>query len=379
MRFYSITMKNNKTGKAVTPSSLNGMQIKSQLDNGSFNPAALNIEFDIPFHGFNSPDANAYLRIWGLGLKDISNALDLTPANGDKIDVTISGGMSKGFPLATPSQQGILLTGSIYQAWGNWEGTNQTLDMTFNPSPGSPSAPANYTFNWPKGTQLKDAIAQTLLVAAPTQKQIINISTQLVLNHTEAGTYESLSQFATFINSVSRSIIGGNYQGVQIAAKGDTMIVWDTTVAPKESDIKKIAFQDLIGQPTWVEFNKVSVKTVLRGDLAIGDKVTLPKGLATQTQQTYARFRDGTTFTGNYDVQSIHHYGNFRQPDAASWNTTLELTAPLSSTPSTPASPSAPTATTTPSATSALPTPPVPPAAPPVGTEIKIPDKFLRT
>jgi hypothetical protein len=54
--------------------------------------------------------------------------------------------------------------------------------------------------------------------------------------------------------------------------------------------------------------------------------VSLPQGPTIVTAASLSRFlniQDKTSFTGNYVVQEIHHYGNFRQPDGASWNTTF--------------------------------------------------------
>jgi hypothetical protein len=31
------------------------------------------------------------------------------------------------------------------------------------------------------------------------------------------------------------------------------------------------------------------------------------------------------TFSGNYTIKQIHHYGHSRQPDAGSWNTTIDM------------------------------------------------------
>ena len=107
-----------------------------------------------------------------------------------------------------------------------------------------------------------------------------------------------------------------------IAFDGVTMVVTDGTAPPAA---KKIAFQDMLGQPTWLAFNLIQVKLVMRGDLNLGDQVTLPPSLATTTQQALLRYRDKTTFSGNYQIQAIHHYGNFRQADAMSWNTTVDL------------------------------------------------------
>lgn len=320
-------MSDATTGKPVLPSSLGGLHLTSLLPDGSVNPAALNIEFDIPVVNYTPGAQNkeAFLRVWGLGLRDISAALDLTPKN-NSVNVKISAGMSKGLPLAKPGQQGLIMSGSIFQAWGNWVGTDQTLDLRFAPlgAPGGIVKPgvAVFPFTWQKGTQLSTAIAQTLSTAFPNQKQIISISSRLVLNHDEFGIYKSLQEFTNFINEVTRPIIGGNYPGVQITSNGQTVLVFDTT-KPSTTPVKKIAFEDMIGQPTWIAPQQITTKLVLRGDLNIQDTITLPPSLATITQQSFLNFQDKSAFSGDFLITEIEHYGNFRQPDAESWNTTI--------------------------------------------------------
>ena len=321
MRFYSIEITNPQTGEKIIPASLGGNGITSIMPNGQTNPAALNIELDIPFVNFAAPDNNAWLRIWGIGLQQIGNAFDL---NG--MDITVSVGMSKGLPLANPAQQGLVLSGSILQAYGNWIGLDQTLDFNFAPKTGIPSDPLNFSFTWQAGTPLATAIAQTLSTALPGMKQDIQISPNLIISSTETGYYQSAQQFAAFINQRSKPIIGGSYMGVQISTDGRTVTVWDGTAKADPKKVKAIAFQDMIGQPTWIGTNEITVKLVMRGDLNISDAINLPPSLATTTQQALLRFQDRTTFSGNFIITQIHHYGNFRQPDAASWNTTIYAT-----------------------------------------------------
>ena len=235
MRFYQIDFTNPKTGDKVLPSSLGGMGITSLLSDGTPNPAALNIEFDIPFLNFANPNKNAWLRIWGLSLKDIGAALDL-----NDINVLITAGMSKGLPLANPTQQGVLLKGSVFQAYGNWIGTDQTLDMNFQAANTTDLAVLNYPFLWKKGTTLATAIKQTLSVGMPNQKQDIQISSDLTIGYDETGFYTSPQQFAAWINARSKSIIGGTYPGVTIVSDGVTVTVYDGTVKPDANKVKKI-------------------------------------------------------------------------------------------------------------------------------------------
>jgi hypothetical protein len=309
--------------------------------NGQANPAALNIEFDIPVAPFHAPGGAAWLRVWGLGVADIGNASNL---NG--MSVAVYAGMSKGLPLANPQQAGLIMQGKILQAWGNWIGTAQTVDLHFIPGSnlGSPDTPANVPFTWQAGTPLATAIAQTLSIAMPGVTQQINISPKLVLNYDVTGWYQSMQQFADFINELSTGIIGNApafgslniiggaaYNGVVISTNGQMVRVADGTSPTQATAIKAIAFQDLLGQPTWLEPGIISIKTVLRADLQIMDTISLPPSLVTVGNVDAAQYvasisqpANRTAFSGNFQIAQIHHYGNFRQADAESWNTTIQ-------------------------------------------------------
>jgi hypothetical protein len=80
----------------------------------------------------------------------------------------------------------------------------------------------------------------------------------------------------------------------------------------------------MIGQPTWIGFQQISATFVARGDLNIGDTMHLPPALYTLTLPSQSQFRDRTSFTGNFLITQIHHYGNFRQSDASSWTTVVQ-------------------------------------------------------
>lgn len=322
MRYYKIDITDEKTGKAVLPSSLGGLALSSVNKDGSHNPSALNIELDIPIANLADPAGGAYLRIWGLGLKDLSSAFDLNDKN-----ISIYGGMTKGLPLANPAQRGLLMMGQIWQSYGNWIGTDQTLDLNFLPTRiGTTQSQINFAFQWPAGQPLSVLIAQVLTQAMPNVKQSINISADLKLSRDQPGVYQTLQQFAQFVQGISKSIIGGTYPGVQIASDGQTVTVSDGTVKAEDKSIKEIAFSDLLGQPTWISPVEIQFKTVLRGDLALFQTIKLPEGAikaALSTAQSNERFRDKTTFTGKFQIYQLHHFGNFRQPDAMSWNTTV--------------------------------------------------------
>src|SRR5690242_7071326 len=133
MRYYSITLTDSVSGKVYKPDPTGNGFIKAgagptfiSYANGQTIPGALNIELDMPVVAFDSPQGNGMVRIWGVGLQMIGQASDL---NGAKI--TLSAGRKPGLPLASKQaiQAGIIVQGSIYQAFGNWQGVNQTLDL----------------------------------------------------------------------------------------------------------------------------------------------------------------------------------------------------------------------------------------------------------
>jgi hypothetical protein len=332
VRYYLINITNPKTGKPVLPSSMGGEVLSSLTKFGTHNPAALNIEFDLAFHNNLAPDNNAWLRIWGLSIKDIGSAFDL---NGMTAEVFV--GMSKGLPLAKPDQQGLILRGMIFQAFGNWVGLEQTLDLNFAPESGGTAVDKqlNFAFTWKKGEEMSEMIARTLKTAMPNFKQIIKISKNIVLNHDEPGYYQSTQQFTDYLNPKSKAILKKEgYQGVSIATDGKTVYATDGTVkSDSDKGVKEIAFEDMIGQPTWINTHTISVKTVLRGDLAKDMVVKIPPGpsiLSIASQSAFNPFQNPankTSFQGKFRISSMHHYGNFRQPDAASWNTTFEAIA----------------------------------------------------
>lgn len=323
MRYYRIDITNAKTGAAILPTSLQGNPISSLAQNGLANPAALNIEIDIAESAFHLPTGNSYVRIWGLGLAATGNAFNL---NGAKIDVYA--GMSKGLPLANPTQARLLVRGQIVQAYGNWVGLDQTVDLLLAAAVGTNEEPSNFVLNWRAGTNLSEALSSTISTALPTAKMTINISKNLTQNHDEVHFCASLDQLASMIFDVSKAVIHDPaYPGVMITFDGTLVNVSDLITAPPTA--KKIDFQDLIGQPVWLDAGTIQIKTAMRGDLDLLDTVTLPQTLITNNPGAFTAFQGADnnklTFSGDFTVIDIHHYGNFRQPDAQSWNTTISL------------------------------------------------------
>jgi hypothetical protein len=321
MRYYSFVITNATTGQVITTqSSASKDATYTSFVNNKTLPGALNVEIDITQAPFHNPGAGSWVRVWGVSLQEIAQAANLNGAN-----IQVYGGMQAGYPLAKPQQAGLLITGSIYQAFGNWIETAQTLDLILTVPLGSASSPMNVSFNWKKGTPMARALSNTLSAAFPGFKQNINISPKLVLGYDQPGQYHSLEELSIYANGISKQILGSDYTGVTISVAGNTINVWDGTspTAPKQ-----IEFTNLIGQPTWIKFGTIQAAMVMRADLNVGDYIKLPQGILTTTAApSFSQFRDKSTFQGTFLVNTVHHYGNYRQNSADAWTTIVECAA----------------------------------------------------
>ncbi len=324
MRYYKIVVSD--------PTGLKPTRTWTSLNSdGSYNSGAQNIEFDIPIASYATPLSAAYVRIWGVSLADISQA-----NNFNNFNIEVYGGMSKGLPLANPSQQGLLVQGTIIQAFGNWIGTTQTLDLMIMPQ----AAPTNITLNWPKGTELIPAIKQTLLTAFGGAYSVdtsgIYEQSGFVLTEDQIGYFDNIAQFASFIKQVSSSIkpvfnATGNhyappYSGMDILLQGNVIKLIDNSGVSSATPIQ-IQFGDLIGQPTWIGLYQLQFNCVLRADLTMGTFITMPQVVFSTLPSSYSQYRQRSAFLGKFQIlgdnATIRHVGNFRQPDGQSWITTI--------------------------------------------------------
>lgn len=334
MRYYRIDFRNaGSSGAGSTTSNVGGSvggnsnqiagTITSQV-NGQFDPGALDVEFDLPVAAFAEPmgESGAHVRIWGVPLAWIGQANNL---NGKSID--IYGGMQKGLPLANPQQSGLLLSGTILQAFGNWIGTDQTLELVIFTETGT--AP-NLPVVWKKGTSMSDMINTTLTTGFPGYTADIQISDSLVFFQDVVGHYSSLTTFAQFVKATSASIFnptgstGPARAGVDITIKNQKFIVRDDTTAKQP---KRIAFTDLIGQPTWIGPGQIQITVVMRADISGLDYIALPQTLISQTSTgSPPGSKNSSIFQGTFRVNLMRHVGRFRSPLAQDWVTVLDCT-----------------------------------------------------
>jgi hypothetical protein len=333
VRYYDISISSTPGGPPVsilTPAGQSVAQWTSH-PNGVFNPAALDVEFDIYVAPNATPIGNSTIRLWGVDLATVKAASQFAGNPNAKPPVqgmflTIRGGMKAGLPLANPKQAGLLAQGLVWQSYANWQGTDQTLDLLLNASGSSVDRPVNLILNWQKGQTLQDAIQSCLSTAFPGTTLNIQISKNLVAPTAVIHRSSSLAGLSALIQSITQQIQGVGSIGVQIVAQGGGITVFDGTVAATP---KQIVFTDLVGQPTWQGAFEIWIQTVMRGDINVGDTVKLPLELAqlgqfvSNTPSSFPNLRDNSIIQGNFIVTSQRHVGRFRSPDGSQWSTTL--------------------------------------------------------
>lgn len=331
MRYYQIRIL-NKQGQLLAPDPKSQLLVPNPGATATFTshigsqmiPGALNVELDIPAAPFAMPAGGAHVRVWGVGLPILSNASRLA-----YYTIEVLAGMKGDPDINRNAKAGQVLYGMIFQAYGNWTGVDQHLDLVVYPGATLPQLNAKIVFNWQAGQTLSDAIQQALESAFPSYTVNINIST-IKQNHDEPATYGSVHAFAQQILEQTRGYFDSSYPGVQMTVSGNTIYVYDTANgASTEGNPLEIAFEDLIGQPTWIKPFDIAFQCPLRADIALGSWVRLPSGLYPPyvLATSHAAYPNAgpsvrSAFQGAFQIVQAHHYGNYRQADARSWNTT---------------------------------------------------------
>jgi hypothetical protein len=349
MRYYDVKITDPKSGTLVQPSFMQKTGVQSTFTsfvNGQTLPGALDIELDIPLTTYDTPWFGSRLTVWGVGIKELAQSNDL---NGKNIE--IRAGMKPGLPLATAASQdnqaGLILSGTIYQAFGNWIGNEMRLDMILQPPTGGGQTQVNLQFACPANQPMAQAIKQCITTALGNAgyEVKVSVSPQFVFNYDQKGTYSKLSSFANWLKRVSKSQqfngiktttgIPYSTNGVSVSITGKTVLVYDGTdngyANWSSSKPREIKFQDMIGQPTFIDPVSMNFKTVLRADISVGDYIKMPQQLAAPYVVTApaaavpgSPARNKAIFQGMFLVRGVHHFARFRQADGASWCTVFD-------------------------------------------------------
>ena len=310
-RYYELTVTPQG---ASTP-----VRTWSSHPNGIYNPAAAQIEYDALVGPYGTPTGASTVTVYGIPLQDLTQAQQFAG-----MTLSLKAGMKAGLPLVNPSQAGTILSGLVFQSFGNWQGVDQTLDFVVIPGSYTSDTPGNIVLSWKAGTQLSAALQQTFSVAYPSLQVSMNISGDLVQSHDEIHVCGTLDELAQLVGDITEGIFDDR---VQINIQAGKIIVYDGSYAPSPV---QLAFTDLIGQPTWIGINMIQFKVVARADLQVGGIIAMPQGLQNQpglvttTQAAYpSTIKYQTTFQNNFIVQELRQIGNFRSSDAGQWVTII--------------------------------------------------------
>jgi hypothetical protein len=339
VRYYSIRISDPSSGVVWSPpgfGNLLGDASYTSFVNGTTLPNAWDVTMDVPVIDSATPMGWPTVTVFGISVQEINQANNLVGKN-----ISISGGMKAGLPLAKPQQSGLLFQGTIFQSFGNWIGTEMTLDLVVMPgtsnatqigSTGTVGAPRNIVLEWQGGQTMAAALETCLARAFPNYKRVINLDSRLVRPSNISPAIDShavptIQGLAQYCRQVSFDIIQDpDYAGVSIvpASSNSTIYVFDRSTPPSGA-ATKIAFEDMIGQPTWLEAGLISIKTVMRADLQVQQQITLPQARIINTQLSNSSLiNQNATFQGGFSVMSVRHVGQFRQASADAWVTVIE-------------------------------------------------------
>lgn len=320
-RYYDLTLTNPTSGAVIKQ--------WTSHPGGMLDPAALNIMFDMPVSVGDLPVGQHSIVVEGTSLEDLTNAqqyatrIDRDGALKGGANLTLKGGMQAGLPLANPAQAGTLVKGAVFQSWGNWVGTDASLSFLVVPSAFRYNAPGNLVFVWKAGAKLSAALQQTLATAYPQASISIQISPDLVAPRTDTAFFSTFGQLAQHVKQLTAGTLGSDYAGVRMVYATNTIRVFDTT---QKTPIAVLEFTDFVGQPTWIMQDTIQVKTVLRGDIQVGDNLAFPVGFQNapgfvQTGQasypTFSKYK--SAIQGKFTVTQVRHVGNFRDPNGNDW------------------------------------------------------------
>ena len=90
-------------------------------------------------------------------------------------------------------------------------------------------------------------------------------------------------------------------------------------------ETKQIAFTDLVGTVTYIDVATLQVKTIMRGDLNVGDRIQLPEGTPVlNVINNYSQYRNTVSFSKSFlEITQLRHVGSSRQADGNSWCTVI--------------------------------------------------------
>lgn len=317
MRFYQLDL--------TPPGGTQPVYQWTSYPNGSYDSKAQNILFDVIVTSFATPVGASVVTVEGVPLDLLTNN-----HNFESWGIKLYAGMAGGLPISNSQPPpSLIFSGFVIEGFGNWVGTEMTLTFFMTASTYTYDNPGNFVLNWAAGQELAKAIQQTLKTAYPGVPQDIRISSSLVLPYPEHGVYSTLSDFASAIKDMTKGhFLGANYPGVDITIEHGVITVWDGTGKVVPIQLK---FEDLIGQPAWVESRTLYVMTPMRSDVTVGNLLKMPAvikdlpGFVTTVPSFQNSYQDyKLTFQTEFYIKEVRHVGHFRSDDGQEWASVIK-------------------------------------------------------
>lgn len=366
MRYYKLEFIDPKTN--ASPASLPPIYSTFESHpNNLYNPACPEISFDCLITQGNVAQNPFHITLHNVPKEMLGKARDFNSLN-----VNLYAGFKSGLPLANPDQAGLIVSGTVQGCFGNWAGTNLTMDFLVNPLQYSGSPYLNlsaqvysttaqpYTFKW-------DPNAGNTFIQALTQFFSNNFG------YTCQGTLDANNEwnlnqmppfkiiFTTFDrfckelqtvtqsqnapnkeapdNKANKSLVGNfqPYFGVLLSMSmtSGTIYAWDGT-APATSELS-LKVQEFIGQPTWISASGV-IQSMhpMRSDIHVTQSIAYPKNISIIVPAQFTTASQYAYFNGeNLElyVQKVRHVGRYRDPNPNAWVTYIDASGGIRNNP----------------------------------------------
>jgi hypothetical protein len=315
MRYYTIVITPNPTlGQTFDPVTYTSIGFLGD------NYSCLQVDLDIYQAASHTPAPLGSITIYGISFGDINQSNYLP---GALIQVFV--GMTAGLPFANPDQIGLIVQGTILQAFGNWQGNNVSLSLIITGGAVDPVESINLPLIWRKGDTLTKAVTEALQTGYIGSTVTGSFSQDLVAVQDETAIYTNLKTLSTWVNSASKAINPSPaYSGASIVNTSSGFILYDNISPQFENTL--INYTDLIGNITWLNVATISVKVVMRADLEVGKYISFPVLAPVLNTASFAQYRNKLAFNGVFLVTRLRHQGSSRQASADSWVTIIEAT-----------------------------------------------------
>ena len=315
MRYYTIVITPNpdlgQTFEPVTYTSIGFL---------GDNYSCLQVDLDIYQAAAHTPAPLGSITLYGVSFDDI-NQTNYLP--GALIQVFV--GMTAGLPFANPDQIGLIVQGTILQAFGNWQGNNVALSLIITGGAVDPTESINLPLTWRKGDTLTKAVTDALQTGYIGTNVTGSFSPNLVAVQDEIALYDNLKTFSVWVNSASKAINPSlTYSGASIVNTSSGFVLYDNLSTQSENTL--INYTDLIGNITWLNVATISAKVVMRADLEVGNYISFPALAPVVNTASFAQFRNKLAFEGIFQITRLRHQGSSRQASADSWVTVIEAT-----------------------------------------------------